>query len=759
MVSPQNILKHHFGIVDAEIELLDGELNTNWLVMEDTRKWILKKFHPEASDQNILEAEIQILLLLAETKGHAFPCLQKNLQGQLITVVKEKKQKFCFMLLSYVEGDLMVSSPQKISLAQSLGRFLAEMDLALSRVTNQTLKYRTHPWDLNQFLVNEPFINHIIDFQKRKVVKYFFLQYKERVLPVRANLPLSVIHSDANDWNILVKNGEVAGLIDFDDMVFSQRINETAIALSYLLFGKKDPLRWAEAFIQSYHSILPYQEDELKVLFDLVAARLCTTLCRSALERFQRPDHTYMQVSEQPAWELLQLWVTINPVEAHNRFRKAAGFPMEQKYSLRRELNKRYAYISKALSISYPDPILMTGAAFQYMFDHKGHTYLDAQNNIPHVGHGHPDVVEAAQRQMARLNTNTRYIYPELGDYAEKLLETFPPTLNKVFFVNSGSAATDLALRLAYNHTGKENILVLEHGYHGNTRLGIDVSHYKFGGKGGKGQANYIIKAPLPDTYRWHFTENNSTAGKQYAKEAENILLESQKPVAAFLAEPIVGCGGQVPLAKGYLKEVYAFIRKQGGVCISDEVQVGFGRLGDWFWGFESQGVVPDLVILGKPMGNGHPMGAVVTTNEVAASFENGMEFFSSFGGNPVSCAVGLAVLKVLKEEQLQHHAKDTGAYFMNLLKEMEQSSPFIGDVRGSGLFIGVEIVKNKQSKEPYTELAQHVKHELRYRGILIGTDGPYDQVLKIKPPMCFDRGNAQQMVEETEKILKKFKV
>ncbi len=254
----------------------------------------------------------------------------------------------------------------------------------------------------------------------------------------------------------------------------------------------------------------------------------------------------------------------------------------------------------------------MKKAAFQYMFDAEGNTYLDARNNISHVGHCHPRVTAAGQRKMLNLNTNTRYIYDELNDYAARLVRLFPSSLNKVFFVNSGSAASDLALRMAFTHTEKQKVLVMEQGYHGNTSAGIDISHYKFSSKGGKGQAQDIIVAPI-------FGFNKDALIKDLKKDEGNI--------AAFIAEPVIGCAGQIPLPDNYLKEIYPVIRDQGGICISDEVQTGFGRLGEVFWGFELYDIVPDIVIIGKPIGNGHPMAAIVTTDEIAESFDNGMEF------------------------------------------------------------------------------------------------------------------------------------
>jgi len=395
----------------------------------------------------------------------------------------------------------------------------------------------------------------------------------------------------------------------------------------------------------------------------------------------------------------------------------------------------------------------MNRAAFQYMYDSHGNTFLDAYNNIPHVGHSHPKVVEAGQRQMAKLNTNTRYVYDLLAEYSEKLLAKFPSKLNKVFFVNSGSAASDLAIRMAKHHTKKTQLLVMEHGYHGNTQLGIDISDYKFNNLKGQGQKEGILKTTLPDTYRGKFSGEN--AGKLYADEAIKNLDKTQQSVAAFISEPIVGCGGQVPLANGYLKELYPVLQKHGTICISDEVQTGFGRLGTHFWGFEMHDVVPDMVVLGKPMGNGHPIGAVVVTDDIAKSFENGVEFFSSFGGNPVSCAIGLSVLEVLEDEGLQQNAAAVGNHYKSLFKELQIKYGCIGDVRGEGLFLGIDIVK-EGSKTSDRKLASTIKNELRNRHILISTDGPDDNVLKTKPPLSFTKKNAEEVVQTIDAILKK---
>jgi len=421
-------------------------------------------------------------------------------------------------------------------------------------------------------------------------------------------------------------------------------------------------------------------------------------------------------------------------------------FPSEEEV-----LKKRHQSVSPIFSVSYKKPLYLDSAAFQYMYDKTGNTILDAYNNIPHVGHQHPKIVAAGQRQMGQLNTNTRYLYDPLQEYAEKLLSKFPDALNKVYFVNSGSAASDLAIRLAKRHAQKQQMVVMEHGYHGNTKQGIDISHYKYKSKGGPGQSEGIIEAIIPGTFRGMYKGQN--AGALYAKDLIETINRNSGDIAGFISEPIVGCGGQVPLAKDYLKLVYPAIRNQGGVCISDEVQTGFGRLGSHFWGYEMYGVVPDIVILGKPMGNGHPIGAVVTTNEIAESFNNGMEFFSSFGGNPVSCAIGSAVLDVIDEEGLQKNSLEVGNYFMAQLSTLQNKFNCIGDVRGSGLFIGIELIKD-DNLTPDTFLANTIKNELRNRNVLVSTDGPYDNVIKSKPPLCFSKENVDQVIFEFEKLL-----
>src|SRR5437763_3128789 len=393
----------------------------------------------------------------------------------------------------------------------------------------------------------------------------------------------------------------------------------------------------------------------------------------------------------------------------------------------------------------------------QYLYDEDGRAYLDVVNNVSHVGHCHPRVVRVGQEQMAVLNTNTRYLHENLVRYASRLCATLPEPLSVCFFVCSGSEANELALRLARTHTGRKDLIVVDVAYHGNTTSLIEISPYKFEGPGGTGAPPYVHKVPMPDVYRGEYKQHDLHAGEKYARHVEQTILEiqnNQSDVAAFICESLLGCGGQIVLPQHYLKEAYRYIRNAGGVCIADEVQVGFGRVGTHFWGFGTQGVVPDIVTMGKPIGNGHPLAAVVTTPEIAASFNNGMEYFNTFGGNPVSCAIGMAVLDVIAEEQLQANALQVGRHLMDGLRKLMEKHAIIGDVRGLGLFVGIELVLDRESLVPAAAQASYIATRMRERGILLSTDGPFYNVLKIKPPLVFTQANADFLVATLDEIL-----
>jgi 4-aminobutyrate aminotransferase-like enzyme/Ser/Thr protein kinase RdoA (MazF antagonist) len=421
-------------------------------------------------------------------------------------------------------------------------------------------------------------------------------------------------------------------------------------------------------------------------------------------------------------------------------------------------LAARRAVIGGNLSIAYREPVKVVRGWMQHLFDDVGRTYLDAYNNVPHVGHCHPRVVDAAAAQMRLLNTNTRYLNDLLIDYADRLLATFPPALDVCYVLNSASEANELALRLTRAYTRRRDMVVLEAAYHGNTTSLIDISPYKHAGPGGGGAPDWVHVAKLPDVYRGEFKASDPDAGAKYAAsvgEAIDALRRTNRGIAGFIAETCPSVGGQLVLPPGYLAHVYEYVRAAGGVCIADEVQTGLGRMGTSFWAFEDQGVVPDIVVMGKPLGNGHPIGAVVTTRAIAQAFDNGMEFFSTFGGNTVSCAVGIAVLDVVRDERLQAHARAVGERMAPKLRSLIDRYPIVGDVRGSGLFWGVELVRDRTTLEPAGAEASFVANRVRERGILLGTDGPFHNVVKIRPPMPFTEADGDLLIDELEAAIR----
>lgn len=421
-------------------------------------------------------------------------------------------------------------------------------------------------------------------------------------------------------------------------------------------------------------------------------------------------------------------------------------------------LKKRKRMLGGNLSISYAAPLHIVKGFGQFLYDSSAQAYLDVYNNVPHVGHSHPKVVQAVQRQIGLHNTNTRYLDTTILHYAERLIAKMPKGLEVCYFVNSASEANELALRLARTYTQRKDMLVVDSAYHGHTTALIDISPYKHNGPGGNGAPDWVHAVSIPDDYRGRFKRGQSDIGLAYAAEVKEKLVNLEKKgkqIAAFIAETYPSVGGQIITPAGYLKAVYASVRSHGGLCIADEVQTGFGRLGDSFWGFESQEAIPDMVILGKPIANGFPMGAVVTTKAIAESFDNGMEFFSTFGGNPVACAAATAVLDVVEQQKLQENAKRLGNQFLKAVKGMQQQFDLIGDVRGEGFFLGVELVRDHVTLEPADWETSYIANRLKERYILAGTDGPLHNVLKFRPSMVLEQRDMDYLLENLEEVFR----
>jgi len=418
---------------------------------------------------------------------------------------------------------------------------------------------------------------------------------------------------------------------------------------------------------------------------------------------------------------------------------------------LRALLARRQKVLGPSYKLFYEEPVHLVRAQGVHMFDAQGNRYLDVYNNVPSVGHCHPHVVEAISKQVATLNTHTRYLHELILTYAEKLISTFPPELSNVMFTCTGSETSDLALRVARNFTGGTGIIVTETAYHGITSAVSEISpslgeHVPLG--------QHVRTVPAPDPLR----SDAADVGATFAKHVQSAIDDLKRhgiQVAALIVDTIFSSDGVYADPAGFLAPAVDVVRRAGGVFIADEVQPGFGRTGDAMWGFQRHGVVPDLVIMGKPMGNGLPIAGLVAKPEVLRDFALRARYFNTFGGNPVSCAAGLAVLEVLEREQLQQNAKTVGSYMLQGLDKLAKRYRQIGQVRGAGFFIGVDLVKDRETHEPDPAFAIRLVNGLKKRFILIGASGPEGHVLKIRPPLPFSRENADQFLNAVDDTLR----
>jgi len=755
------IASQHFGL-EVSASFLPSERDQNFRLRTNSGAQFVLKIANAAETAEFLELQNQLIRFLAGRKIELeFPSLVPTRAGaDIASVTAADSRKHYVRLLTWLDGvclgEIKTHHPKLLA---SLGRGLAQMDATLAGFSHPAADRSFH-WDLRQAGAARDLIRLLPD-DRRSLVEGFFAEWEQIDW---SRLRSSIIHNDANDYNILVRGAtaaaqSVSAILDYGDVVHSATVCNLAVALAYVMLDKPDPIGAAAQVIAAYHEIFPLNEAEIDSLYTLACTRLCLSVCLAARQTRDAPDNEYLNISNAPAWSLLEKLCDIAGDWPLRVFRFAAGMPVvKHGPALHRTgtelVAARRKHLGPSLSLSYQVPLHIVGGSRQYLFDAGGRRYLDCVNNVAHVGHSNPYVVRAAAEQMAILNTNTRYLHDGLTEYSERLTAMLPDRLRVVYLVNSGSEANELALRLARAHTNRTDAVVVDCAYHGNTVATIDLSPYKFDGPGGRGPASWVHKVSLPDVYRGRY--RGPDAATHYVRELYQAMESAERNggIAAFFCESAVSCGGQIMLPPAYLRDAYAAVRNAGGVCVADEVQTGFGRAGTHFWMFETQDAVPDIVTLGKPIGNGHPLGAVVTTPEIAHSFANGMEYFNTFGGNPVSCAVGLAVLDVIRDEELQLNALETGAHLKAGLNQLKRSHRLVGDVRGEGLFIGIELIRNSETREPAGPEAARLVEQMKERGLLLSTDGPFHNVIKIKPPLVFSKKDAEFLVATLDSVL-----
>ena len=425
-----------------------------------------------------------------------------------------------------------------------------------------------------------------------------------------------------------------------------------------------------------------------------------------------------------------------------------AAMPNDEDLQL---VRRRQAAMGPSYRLFYEQPLHLVRGEGVWLFDRQGRTYLDCYNNVASVGHCHPHVVEALCRQAATLNTHTRYLDENIVRYAERLRDTLPGDLRVCMFVCTGTEANDLAFRIARTVTGHDGAIVTDQAYHGNSMVVNELSTSEYPPEQ---RPDYLVAVEPPNPFRGSWRYGEPALGPKYAgcvDEAVEVLASRGRKPAMFLCDSIFDANGPLTAPKGYFNTAYEKVRKAGGLCVADEVQAGLCRLGDHMWGFEDSGVIPDIVTMGKPMGDGHPLAAVVTTPAIAEAFAARSHYFNTFGGNPVSAAVGLAVLDVIEQQNILRSVNEVGAFLSERLRLLASRYPLIGDVRGKGLFFGLELVRSRETLEPARTEAGHIRDRLRDLGVLVGTSGQHGNVIKIRPPLVFAREHAEQLLAALE--------
>jgi len=605
-------------------------------------------------------------------------------------------------------------------------------------------------WDVQHALSLRPMADAIEDPAHRALLDGVLDRFERDVLPRWPSLRSQVIHGDVTLDNALVDaRGRISGIIDFGDMSHTALVCDLSSALESLLAGRDpaDVVPLAMRCIDGYRSITPLEPEELALLPDLLSTRLVTVAVLFGWRARRHPDNDYLRGWEERLWPLLAS-LEANGREAL-RARLRAGDEAADARSL---IARRASVFGPALSpLTYDRPLHLVRGEGVWLVDADGRRFLDCYNNVPVVGHGHPRVTDAIARQSRVLNTNMRYLHGTAIELAERLVASMPAGsgLDTVLFVNSGSEANDTAWRLATAWTGARGGLASAFAYHGVTQAITDVSPEEW--RGDDRPAHVEVFVPL-DRYRDDTAPE--LAAEDLLRATERLQERGILPAATFVDGGFTS-DGILAVPPAYVRALADLSHEIGALYIADEVQVGHGRTGDGLWSFAANDVSADIVTLGKPMGNGHPVAALITRRELTERFAETTEWFSTFGGNPVACAAALAVLDVIEDERLVERAARVGPLLRAAIAALMPAHPSIGDVRGVGLLSGVELVRDPGTKEPDPELAGAVKNAMRERGVLVGSTGPRDNVLKVRPPLVFGEEHISLVVEALEDSLR----
>ncbi len=752
----QDFAEAHFGL-RGQWKRLQGERDLNYQVSEDSGPaWVFKLCNPHESAA-LFECQTSALEHIARTDaGLPVPRVQRTVDGKAMATLHANGADHCVIVLSFLPGDVIGDASLSAAQLHEVGQLVARLGKALRGFIHPAPAARHLAWDHRRLPDLAAHVDVIAPAQRQRA-RQIISAFCAKTLPKLETMRSQIIHGDVHPFNTLMLDGEITGIIDFGDMVHGALVQDVANTVADYMEGGTDLTRVMRSIVAGYCSVTPLEEAEVDVILPLIESRLLMTpLIVKLRADGGSVDNGYLEDFARRANQLLDE-IAAQREGLITAAREAAGFSVPKPlHSVAEMLERRRAAMGNRLYMFYDTPLHMVKGEGLWLTAADGRRYLDCYNNVPHVGHCHPRVVETITRQIRVLNTNTRYLSEQSLAYAERLTATLDKSLSAVVYVNSGSEANDVAWRMAKAWTGKHGGLAMEFAYHGITDA---IDAFSPSNSGAFWHAPHIRLLPPPDDYRGPYKRGDVQLAERYAALADAPIAQLQEEglgVAAAMVDSAFMTNGMIEAPQGYLSGVVEKVRAAGGLFIADEVQSGFGRMGTAMWGHQHHGVVPDFVTIGKPAGNGHPLGVVITRPEILDHFTQFGPFFSTFGGNNVSCAAGLAVLDVIRDEGLIDNAREAGAYFKDKLKGLMAKHAIIGDVRGTGLALGMELVRDRKTLEPAAEETSRLINLIRDEGVLVGSEGILGNIVKLRPPIVFKREHADQVVAAVDRALAK---
>lgn len=741
---------------------LEGERDQNFRLTEgEGRRWVVKVVNPE-EPAAIVDCQLRALLHLeAVDPGLPVPRVRRTLSGATSGRLATGDGEWQVIVLSYLPGEIIGDRTLSPAELEGVGALVARLGRALRGFAHPAALDRALLWDNREVPRLRPHLGAFAKPQEQKTAATVMDRAEAETLPRLAALRAQVIHGDAHPFNVLMDGAALSGVIDFGDILHGPLIQDLANAAADFLRLDQDPAETFAALTRGYRRITPLEDAELELLLPMAEIRLLQTplIHRIRAEKGTPLDGYLPQFSVRCLPLLKRFNGKAERARLTEAIRYAGAAPTRaagKAQPVKTLLERRRAAMGERMYLFYDPPLHLVEGAGVWLTAGDGKRYLDAYNNVPQVGHCHPYVAEAIARQARRLNTNTRYLTDQALDYAERLAASAGEGLDTVLFVNSGSEANDIAWRMARTITGGRGALVMDFAYHGITEA-IDAFSPANDPKGRI--QPHIRTLPAPDGYRGPYRHGEAELGPRYAALAEAPIADLKAKglgLGAFMLDSAFMTNGILPPVPGYVAGVVERVRAAGGLFIADEVQSGFGRMGTHFWGHRHHGVVPDFITIGKPAGNGHPIGAVITRRDLAARFFDDSAFFSTFGGNNVSCAAGLAVMEVIEREGLVANAAEAGDRLRSGLKALMDKHSIIGEVRGIGLATGVELVLDRKTLAPAPAETRRLISLIRDQGLLVGSEGVLGNVLKIRPPLVFRPAHADIAVAAIDRALAK---